>query len=348
MKPRRILLTILILLPALIAGAAEKSVLFIGNSHTYFNDLPGLFEGLATAGYHGVHIRESTVGGARLEDHTKFSQTHDLIIERDWDHVVLQEHSLYPVIEYWRENSFYPSARELDALITGTDSHTTFFMTWGWEDAEGPYCVFEHCSPKFDGFLDMNSYMFAAYSAIAFELDALLVPAGRAWAAAISVDPTLPLWNADGYHPSLEGSYLAACLFYARLFEESPIGLEFFGGLEPARALFYQQIASQTSGVEVSPPSTSARLLPSFPNPFNPVTEIRFELAEPARIELAIFDTTGHRVRELYTGTILDAGEHRLEWDGRSDAGLSLQSGIYMLRLSTGGEVVSSKLNLLK
>ena len=341
-------MTVLFLLPALMASASEMSVLFIGNSHTYFNDLPELFEGLSAAGYHSVHVDQSTVGGARLEDHVKFSQTRALIIERDWDHVVLQEHSLYPVIEFLRENSFYPSARELDSLITGTGSNTSFFMTWGWEDAEGPYCILEHCSPKFDGFFDMQSHMFSAYSGIAFELDAMLVPAGEAWAAALSVDPTLPLWYADGYHPSLEGSYLAACVFYSRIFNESPIGLEFFGGLDVARALFYQQIASQASGVEESTSPTFARFMPSFPNPFNPRTEIRFELDKPARVELAIFDTTGRRVRELYPSTVFDAGEHRIEWDGRSDAGLILQSGIYMLRLSDGQEIVSSKLNLLK
>ncbi|MBC8366017.1 T9SS type A sorting domain-containing protein [bacterium] len=346
---RKLLSTFAILIALATSGISqETSVLFVGNSHTFYNDLPGLFEGLATSGFHDVYVGESTVGGSTLSFHTSYASTLNEIQERDWDHVVLQEHSLFPVIPHWRDESFYPSARFLDSLITDTGSNTAFYLTQGWENAEGPYCIEDYCSPKFDGYFSMQADATAAYRNISNELGALLVPAGEAWSAALSVNPDLELWAFDGYHPSLEGSYLSACTFYAHIFEESPYGLEFFGGLNLQTALFYQQIAWQVTGASEEAPSLLACLYPAYPNPFNPSTEIRFELDLPARVHLAIFNIAGRQVRELYTERFLDAGEHGYTWRGRDDEGNALPSGIYLLRLQAGEVSREAKLTLLK
>ena len=83
------------------------------------------------------------------------------------------------------------------------------------------------------------------------------------------------------------------------------------------------------------------------PNPFNPVTEIAFTLAENGPVSLEIFDLQGRLVRRLVAGD-LEAGDHGRSWDGRSDSGADLPSGLYLVRLKTGDEVLTQKAMLLK
>jgi hypothetical protein len=94
-------------------------------------------------------------------------------------------------------------------------------------------------------------------------------------------------------------------------------------------------------------PSAAAPLA-AFPNPFNPKTTLRFALAEPARVELAIYDARGRLLRRLATGQ-LPAGQHSLDWDGRDEAGHALASGTYLARLLTGGRPAEErKLTLIR
>ncbi len=85
----------------------------------------------------------------------------------------------------------------------------------------------------------------------------------------------------------------------------------------------------------------------AYPNPFNPSTKIRFNLAEAGKVELNIYDLSGRRVRTLLDGP-MDVGTHELDWQGRDDAGHELASGVYFLRFSAGELRGSSKLTLLK
>jgi len=71
-------------------------------------------------------------------------------------------------------------------------------------------------------------------------------------------------------------------------------------------------------------------------NPFNPRTTIRYDLPEPAAVELAIFDLTGRRVRTLRDGVHEAAGARAVDWDGRDDLGRSLGSGMYLCRMTAG------------
>lgn len=89
-------------------------------------------------------------------------------------------------------------------------------------------------------------------------------------------------------------------------------------------------------------------LLPAHPNPFNPSTTLRYRLGEDARVDLAIFDVTGRRVRRLHSGESQAAGEYSLRWDGRDDHGERLSSGVYFCRLGIPGEERVTKLTLIK
>jgi len=89
------------------------------------------------------------------------------------------------------------------------------------------------------------------------------------------------------------------------------------------------------------------RLGPNRPNPFNPVTTIRFLLPRRADAELSVYDAAGRRVRALVRGG-RDAGEHLAVWDGRDDAGRPVGPGVYFCRLRAGGEERRRKMVLLK
>lgn len=90
-----------------------------------------------------------------------------------------------------------------------------------------------------------------------------------------------------------------------------------------------------------------ARLLPNWPNPFNPKTTLRFQLERDSRVKLSIYDSSGRVIRNIWANP-LPSGEHQMEWDGRDNLGRSLSTGLYILRLEAGGSIHSQKLMLLK
>lgn len=94
-------------------------------------------------------------------------------------------------------------------------------------------------------------------------------------------------------------------------------------------------------------PRTPAELRIS-PNPFNPLTTIRFTLAEARTVDLEIFDASGQLVRVLLRGARHPAGSHRQEWDGHDGNGRAVPAGVYFCRLSGGSEVVIGRMVLLK
>jgi YD repeat-containing protein len=89
-------------------------------------------------------------------------------------------------------------------------------------------------------------------------------------------------------------------------------------------------------------------LHPVFPNPFNPVTTIRFDLPERSRITLQIFDVTGQLVRTLISNQTINAGPHDVMWDGKGDSDQSITSGIYFCRLQIGNKQLVQKMVLIK
>jgi len=325
------------------------NVLFLGNSYTYVNDLPSMFADLSLSGGRPVIVDSNAPGGYTLEQHTTNQVTLDKISRGTWDYVVLQEQSQIPTIDYWRYNSMYPSARILDSLITLHDGATAFFMTWGHKYG-GQQTIGSYSSPVFVDFFHMQDSLNSAYSQIADELSAVLCPVGNAWATAVRMDSTVDLWQSDNSHPTLRGSYLAACVFYGVFFDISPMGLPYTAGLPWEDAYFLQTAASQT--LPVTEPRSrdfpaSVTLLQNYPNPFNSVTIIPYTMQTNGRIELTIFDILGRKVVTLVDDH-RTAGTYSVSWDGKAAAGKGVGSGLYFCRYQTEDVTVYRTLIFLK
>lgn len=114
----------------------------------------------------------------------------------------------------------------------------------------------------------------------------------------------------------------------------------------PVEVTFDTQVAV---GDGIGTPRFAARLYPARPNPFNPGTEIRFQLAGEGaqRVTLQIYDVRGRAVRRLVHAS-LDAGMHTAVWDGRDDARHELASGVYYARLLGPGTDAAQRLVLLR
>ena len=141
---KRLLLTILLLLPLGVAAQSRQSapapkqdslrLLFIGNSYTYYNDLPAMVYEIAKTQKKKLSVKSITKGGERLRGHLKNEKVRKALTEEHWDFVILQEQSSDPA----RQSetviaNIYPAARELDSLIHvgSPEAHTIFYMTWG-------------------------------------------------------------------------------------------------------------------------------------------------------------------------------------------------------------------------
>lgn len=319
-------------------------ILFIGNSYTYVNDLPLLFKQLSASGGKNVYTDVSAPGGYTLEGHYSLPETIDKINSGGWKYVVLQEQSQYPVIEYYRTGSMYPFAAKLDSIIRANGSETMFYMTWGRKFG-GQQCIGSYCSPVFADYFHMQDSLQTAYGNLSALLSAELVPVGLAWKRALLQQPGIELWDTDGSHPSLKGSYLAACMFYTAVFGESPEGLNYFGGLDSTDALNLQQIAgSFLTGIGISNNNipSNVSLEQNYPNPFNPSTTIRFKLGRAGKIVIKLFDAAGREIRVLVNSYYM-AGSHMLRIDA-----IDLPSGVYFCSLTSGSNSVSTKMVLLK
>jgi hypothetical protein len=213
-------------------------VLFVGNSYTFVNDLPNMFAQLARSGGHTVETGMKAQGGWSLADHVAASDVLDEMKSSNWDFVVLQEQSEIPAFQQSRTVGMYPAARTLVEQIRSSGATPVFFMTWAHRDGSPQYGL--------NSYEDMQFQIDDGYLGIAAELNAPVAPVGFAWLTALRQDPKLELWQADGSHPTQQGTYLAACVFYAAIFRQSPEGLAFRADLSKDVAESLQTVAANT------------------------------------------------------------------------------------------------------
>lgn len=182
-----------------------KKILFIGNSFTARNDLPGQIAQMAAARGKPFKHRLINVGGASLRQHWNGAQARAAIESGGFDTVVLQEQSTLPVknAQRMREN-----VRLFDPAIKSAGARMVLYLTWARSHAP-----------------ESQKLITDAYTQIGEELGAAVVPVGIVWEKFLRQHDKPVLHDRDQSHPSPAGSYLAACVFLVALFGENPTGI---------------------------------------------------------------------------------------------------------------------------
>ena len=109
-----------------------------------------------------------------------------------------------------------------------------------------------------------------------------------------------------------------------------------------------EDLLENPTPVVETPPSPVHVRLDAAPNPFNPLTTVRFELPAAGAVTLDLHDARGRLVRRILSGKFRAAGNHELRLDGRDDAGRELAAGVYLLRLRTAGGAATHKITLVR
>ena len=216
-------------------------LLYVGNSFTARNDVPGLVARLAASAGRALHPDLLWAGGASLRAHWNKGEARRAVESGGYDWVVLQEQSTLPVKNARR---MHENVRLFDPVIREAGARTALYMTWARRHAP-----------------ESQRAIADAYGAIGAELGATVIPAGLAWERLLREPDAPVLHDGDGSHPSLAGSYLAACTSAATLLGERPAGVEGgVSGLAPEDAARLEAAAWAVCAADAQRrrPSTSA------------------------------------------------------------------------------------------
>ncbi len=181
------------------------AVLFIGNSYTYVNDVPGIVQALAVAAAAPVSVETVANPDYALIDHWNGgSSARSEIAKGGWKFVVLQQG---PSSVEVNRDTLRLAAKLFDAEVKKIGGTTALFSAWPTQDRRVDF-------PR-----AIESYQIAAN-----DVSGVFLPVAGAWLAAWDREPTLALYAGDGLHASIAGSYLTSLVIFARLTGKSPIG----------------------------------------------------------------------------------------------------------------------------
>ena len=206
-------------------------VLFIGNSHTQAHNLPELVADMARAGGKAFAYDVELRGGYGLEDHWAVGNAQRKIRDGDYDVVVLQQG---PSALPESQENLMRWGQTFAELIRENGGRPAFYMVW----------------PSSDRAFDRDGVR-TSYTNAAVATDGILAPAGEVWREAWRSDRNLPLYDTDGVHGSLMGTYAAALSVYGQLFGVSPVGLPAPAGIAPGVVTLLQEsarVANETYG----------------------------------------------------------------------------------------------------
>jgi hypothetical protein len=223
-----------------------QSLLWVGNSFFYYNNsmhghVALLARGDKAVTHRGVSV---TIGGSGIDWHDvasylgpdrigRYSFVGDNEIRfnppgRQFDAVMMMDCSQCP-IHPQLGRIFHEYAKKHSDTIRASGARPVLFMSWAYKDRP-----------------EMTAQLAEQYTLAGKANGAQVVPAGLAFAKSIARRPELDLYVADKRHPSLAGTYLAACTVYAALLGRSPVGNPYTAGLPAEVAAQLQQVALDT------------------------------------------------------------------------------------------------------
>ncbi|MEL7120405.1 MAG: DUF4886 domain-containing protein [Bacteroidota bacterium] len=179
-----------------VQGQEAKRILFVGNSFTYFFNLPQVVMAMGEDQNVALITRQSTVGGSNLEQHWKEernTRTRQLLENEKWDYVVFNNHSLSSIDT---PDSFMEYGRKFADLVKEKGAQPIFMMTWAY-----------YSNPL------MQKEITRMHRKLAEETGAGLVPCGLLFDSARKWRPDLDLFF-DDKHPSSNGTYMLGLTFF--------------------------------------------------------------------------------------------------------------------------------------
>lgn len=220
-------------------------VLFIGNSYTYYNNLPETVQKIAATQKIKLSYKANTPGGCTLKKHFLNKEEINDIKQGGWNFVVLQEQSVAPAkpTETVAAET-YTYAHKLDSLIHvyNPNAQLIFYMTWGHKDGSlEPVAKY----PIVNTYGGMQDRLKTSYLEMAYQNNAGCAPVGMAWQRVRAERPDYLLYLPDRSHPSPLGSYLAANVLFTTMFQR-PFQSQYTNGFAPELAEYIQQVAQQT------------------------------------------------------------------------------------------------------
>jgi hypothetical protein len=218
MKKSWFILFLLLCVQPFYAQQKQWKVLFVGNSYTYAYNLPQIVARISEETSLRLDTYQSTLGGARLEDHWKGFRdlnSREMIINGDYDVVVLQDQSMSAMTS---PDSTLKYIMLFNELIRSRGAVTCLYSTWARERV-----------PQYQEEID------TMYARAAMQTGAIRVPVGRAWQLAMDLRPSVDLYTSDGSHPNELGTLLTAAMFVRVICGELPETLPTLYTVEDAR-----------------------------------------------------------------------------------------------------------------
>lgn len=232
--------------PALQVSTEIKSLLWVGNSFFYYNNSMHGHVGrlLTDSGAKGMRASSLTISGSGINWHdvdayfNKGMASYSFVgdnevrfnsFDKPFDGVMMMDCSQCP-IHPQLQPIFYEYAAKHSATARRRGAAPILFMSWAYQDKP-----------------EMTAQLAAEYVKAGKQNNALVVPAGLAFAQSIAKRPDLNLYVADKRHPSLMGTYLAACTVLASVYKTNPMGLKYTAGLPADVAAHLQAVAWETS-----------------------------------------------------------------------------------------------------
>lgn len=339
---KRSLLIFIICIALTPVSSQTLNVLFLGNSYTYYNNLPQMVADMAASTGDTLIFDSNTMGGATFSAHSLNTTSLNKIMAGNWDYVILQGQSL----ELWGNPpnvlTSYPQVVLLDSLINQYSpcGETMFYRTWGRKNGFGG-----------TSYQELDSIIHSNYMKLADSLDAVVSPVGEVWKYIRQQYPNIELYAPDESHPSVSGTYAAACTFYAALFRKNPTLITFnsiLSGTDAANiknaaklvvydSLLNWHITEYDSIINANCNSLSIEEFNSaeilvYPNPVTDQITIELPGQNSSEHIIEIFSMTGQLFRRIRTNTSIV----QLKTD-------DLSSGIYTLLITDGSGLRSAK-----
>jgi hypothetical protein len=211
-------------------GKEVIKVLFVGNSFTFYYNLPQVLEAMSEFSESTqIEALHSLVSGSTLLDHLnqdKGTKTIEILNTHSFDYVVINHHSLAALDG---ADTFFQTSKKMVDLIRSKNASPIFMMTWGYKS-----------NPL------MIDSISKAYNAMGSQLDVDIVPCGLLFSEARKLRPDLTLFDDDDKHPSKNATYLNGLAFYKYFTNEKTYNIpKRLSTLDPNRQKLYLLFLSQ-------------------------------------------------------------------------------------------------------